>query len=93
MSRATLSEVQLNTNIGFKRIGKIILKKNNKITLKLPILSAITPAIGGIIMDTIGVTADIIAVSSTFIPNSLICIVKYGYRTYMAANNKLHFEF
>ena len=44
----------------------------NQVTLKLPIRSAIRPAIGGIIIATIGVTADIIAVSSTFIPSSLI---------------------
>lgn len=40
------------------------------LTLKFPILSAIIPATGGIKMATTGVTADMMAVSSTFIPSS-----------------------
>ena len=47
-------------------------------TLKLPIRSAAIPAIGGINIATHGVNADMMAVSSTFIPNSRIWIVKYG---------------
>lgn len=42
------------------------------ITLKLPILSATTPAKGGMMMVTMGVTADMMAASSTLIPSSLM---------------------
>lgn len=54
------------------------------LTLKFPILSAIIPASGGINIATTGVTADITAVSSTFMPSSLMWIVKYGYNTKIA---------
>lgn len=55
-----------------------------QLTLKLPILSARMPAIGGMMMPTTGVTADMMAVSSTFIPSSLMWMVKYGQSTNMA---------
>lgn len=48
------------------------------VTLKFPILSATIPASGGMTIATTGVTADMIAVSSTLIPNSLMWIVRYG---------------
>ncbi len=50
--------------------------------------SAIIPATGGIKIATHGVNADIIAVSSTFMPSSRIWIVKYGYNTNTAKKRK-----
>lgn len=47
----------------------------------MPILSASIPASGGMTMETTGVTADMMAVSSTLMPNSRMWIVRYGYST------------
>jgi len=55
------------------------------LTLKLPIRSATIPATGGMTIATIGSTADMMAVSSTLIPNSFMWMVRYGYSTYRAA--------
>lgn len=52
-----------------------------QLTLKLPILSASMPARGGMTIDMTGVTADMMAVSSTLMPSSRMCIVRYGYNT------------
>lgn len=60
-----------------------------KQTLKFPILSASMPARGGITIATTGVTADMMAVSSTLIPSSRIWIVKYGYKTNKAENKEI----
>lgn len=55
------------------------------LTLKLPILSASIPARGGMTMETTGVTADMMAVSSTLMPSSRMWMVRYGYSTNRAA--------
>jgi hypothetical protein len=43
------------------------------------------PATGGMTIATMGITADMMAVSSTLIPNSFMWMVRYGYSTYKAA--------
>lgn len=74
---------ELNLAIKLSVIMKVV---GVFLTLKFPILSAIIPASGGIKIATTGVTADIIAVSSTLIPSSRIWMVKYGYSTRIAEN-------
>lgn len=59
--------------------------------MKFPIRSANIPASGGITIATRGVMELIIAVSSTFIPNSLMCIVKYGYNTEIAKSSRIRY--
>jgi hypothetical protein len=46
------------------------------------------PATGGIMIATIGVTADMMAVSSTLIPISFMWMVRYGYSTNKAAETR-----
>lgn len=45
-------------------------------TLKLPMRSATTPAMGGMMIATMGVTADMMAASSTLMPSSRMWMVR-----------------